>query len=201
MKINKKTIVCFLRTMSLLAFVSLNCSEIKAAENLLLNNMSDAKTVEVYVTSKNTENRMFFQGAVSFSNASQPLETEVSVFVNSSKTFQTFLGIGGAITDASAEVFAKLPKNKQQEFLNAYFGKGGIRYSLLRTSIASCDFSSESYSYIKDGDSALNTFSIEHDKHDSGACSQILTPFRAVLNIITENTPPTLFAERFQRAT
>jgi glucosylceramidase len=87
------------------------------------------------------------------------------VFVDPNKTFQTFLGIGGAITDASAEVFAKLSKEKQQEFLNAYYSKDkGIGYSLIRTNIHSCDFSSDMYTYVAEGDKELNTFSIEHDK-------------------------------------
>jgi glucosylceramidase len=47
------------------------------------------------------------------------------VFVNPAKTFQTYLGIGGAITDASATVFAKLKEN-QQEFLDAFIKKKGI---------------------------------------------------------------------------
>jgi glucosylceramidase len=42
----------------------------------------------------------------------QPLETQVCIFVNPEKKFQTFMGIGGAITDASAEVFAKLSPEK-----------------------------------------------------------------------------------------
>jgi glucosylceramidase len=87
------------------------------------------------------------------------------VFVNPDKTFQTFLGIGGAITDASAEVFAKLSKEKQQELLDAYYTKDkGIGYSLLRTNIHSCDFSSGSYTYIEEGDKDLKTFNIEHDR-------------------------------------
>ena len=62
------------------------------------------------------------------------------------------MGIGGAITDASAEIFAKLSKEKQTEFLNAYYDKNeGIGYSLLRTTIQSSDFSSGSYSYIEGG--------------------------------------------------
>ncbi|RYG27735.1 MAG: glycosyl hydrolase, partial [Chitinophagaceae bacterium] len=100
-----------------------------------------------------------------FKVAKQPLETEISVFVNPDKTFQSFMGIGGAITDASAEVFAKLPKEKQQEFLNAYYDKEkGIGYSLLRTTIHSSDFSSGSYTYIKEGDKDLKSFSIDQDK-------------------------------------
>ena len=75
------------------------------------------------------------------------------------------MGIGGAITDASAEIFAKLSKEKQAEFLDAYYDKQkGIGYSLLRTTIQSSDFSSGSYSYIEEGDKDLKTFSIDHDR-------------------------------------
>ena len=39
------------------------------------------------------------------------------------KLFKHYIGIGGAITDASAEVFAKMPKAAQQELLTAYYDK------------------------------------------------------------------------------
>ena len=123
------------------------------------------KTVTVYTTAENTKLRLTQTDKLSFSSSKQPLETEISVFVESTKTFQNFMGIGGAITDASAEVFAKLSKIKQQELLNAYYDKEkGIGYSLLRTTIHSSDFSSGSYTYIKDGDKDLKTFNIEHDR-------------------------------------
>jgi glucosylceramidase len=100
-----------------------------------------------------------------FVELKQPLETQVCIFVNPDKKFQTFMGIGGAITDASAEVFAKLPPYKQSEFIEAYYSKEkGIGYSLIRTNMSSCDFSSDMYDYIKEGDKSLNSFSIEHDK-------------------------------------
>ncbi len=95
----------------------------------------------------------------------QPVETQVCVFIDPSKTFQTFLGIGGALTDASAETFYKLPKDKQQEFLTAYYNKEkGIGYTLGRTNIHSCDFSSDTYTYINEGDADLKSFNINHDK-------------------------------------
>ena len=81
------------------------------------------------------------------------------------KTYQTFIGIGGAITDASAEVFAKLPEDKQQELLNAYYDREkGIGYTLARTNIHSCDFSSGSYTYVSNEDKSLSTFNIQHDR-------------------------------------
>ena len=123
------------------------------------------KTVKVYVTEKGTDNRITNTETLHFEDKPQPVETEVAVFVDPSKKFQTMLGIGGALTDASAETFYKLPKEKQKEFLAAYYDKAkGIGYTFGRTNIQSCDFSSDSYSYIKDGDAALKTFDISHDK-------------------------------------
>lgn len=48
--------------------------------------------------------------------------------------------------------------------LEAYFHpEKGIGYNFIRTNIHSCDFSSESYTYIDEGDSALASFNIAHD--------------------------------------
>ncbi len=122
------------------------------------------KTLLIYTTADSTQLRLALTDSIKFVQLNQPLETQTCVFVNPNKTFQKFLGIGGAITDASAEVFAKLPLKKQQEFLTAYFSKtNGIGYSLIRTNIHSCDFSSGSYTYIQEGDKALKTFTIDHD--------------------------------------
>ena len=123
------------------------------------------KTVKVYVTEKGTDNRITKTETLQFEDKPQPVETEVAVFVDPAKTFQTMIGIGGALTDASAETFYKLPKDKQKEFLTAYYDKTrGIGYTFGRTNIQSCDFSSDSYSYIKEGDAALKTFDISHDE-------------------------------------
>jgi glucosylceramidase len=121
--------------------------------------------VTVYTTADSTTLRLTMQGSVPLTPSLQPLETEICVFVNPSNSFQTFLGIGGALTDASAEVYAKLSPAKQKEFMTAYYDKeNGIGYTLGRTSIHSCDFSSGSFTYVKEGDKELKTFSIEHDR-------------------------------------
>lgn len=122
-------------------------------------------SVWVYSTAKDTDMRLSLVSKPTFQPAIQPLETEVSIFVNPNKTFQTFFGIGGAITDASAEVFASLSSPKQEELLKAYYSsESGIGYSLVRTHIHSCDFSRGSYTYVSDNDKSLKTFSIEHDR-------------------------------------
>ncbi len=125
------------------------------------------KESTIYTTASDTDLRLTKTGTIEFRAADQPLETEISVFVNPDRTFQTFLGIGGAITDASAEVFTALSENKQQELITAYYDSTyGIGYSLCRTPIHSCDFSSESYTYIEEGDKELNTFNIDHDRQN-----------------------------------
>src|SRR6202035_5881145 len=120
----------------------------------------------VYTTAENTNFRISkTDSSLQFSDFGQPAETQVCVFVDASHSFQTIIGIGGAITDASAETFAKLPLKVQKNFLTSYYDTvKGIGYTLGRTNIHSCDFSSASYTYVSDGDAELKTFSVDHDK-------------------------------------
>ncbi len=125
----------------------------------------EGEQVLVYTTADSTDLRITATDTLKFTQMGQPKETQVCVFVDPSKTFQTFLGIGGALTDAAAETYAKLPKEKQDELIKAYYDpKDGIGYTLGRTNIHSCDFSSGSYTYVADGDKELKTFSVDHDK-------------------------------------
>lgn len=125
----------------------------------------EGREVAVYTTADKTNHRLSATGTLKFKPMGQPLETQICVFVDPTKTFQTFLGIGGALTDASAETFAKLPKAKQQEFLTAHFDNNtGIGYTLARTNIHSCDFSSGSYTYVNEGDKELASFNVDHDR-------------------------------------
>lgn len=125
----------------------------------------EGREVTVYTTAKDTDQRLALSGKVTFAPMGQPLETQVCVFVDPTRRAQTIVGIGGALTDASAETFAKLPAARQREILDAYYHpRKGIGYTLGRTNIHSCDFSSESYTYVDDGDTALKTFSVAHDR-------------------------------------
>src|ERR1700688_1569902 len=143
----KSTIKCFL-----FALIFLSTAKFAEAQNALPFNVAH-KEVKVFLTAKDNNDRLTQTETLHFTDKPQPAETEVSVFVDPSKTFQTMLGIGAALTDASAEIFYKLPKEKQKEFMTAYFDKDkGIGYTLARTNIQSCDFSSSSYSYVKDND-------------------------------------------------
>ncbi|BBE17213.1 glycoside hydrolase, family 30 [Aquipluma nitroreducens] len=120
---------------------------------------------QIFVTARDTSLRLSQTADATFENFGQPFETQVCVFVDPTRTFQTFIGIGGALTDASAEVFAKLPEATQKEFMTAYYDKNkGIGYNFSRTNIASCDFSSDTYAYVTDKDTSLNSFNVAHDE-------------------------------------
>lgn len=148
--------------------VTFACKENEKQNNNVSQNINqfsvEGKTATIITTAKDTNLRLTVTGQEKFVKTPQALETENSIFVNPNHLFQTFIGVGGAITDASAEVFAKLSREKQEELLNAYYGKDGIDYTIMRTSIHSCDFSSESFTYIDEGDKELETFSIDHDR-------------------------------------
>jgi glucosylceramidase len=122
------------------------------------------KRAIVYTTADSTTLRLTPTDTLMFKPSEPTSEGKVYVFVDPRKTFQPFLGIGGALTDAAAETFAKLPVGRQEEVLAAYYSTDrGIGYTLGRTNINSCDFSSERYTYVTEGDKDLRSFSIAHD--------------------------------------
>lgn len=125
----------------------------------------DGKNVLVYTTADSSNYKLSLTDTLEFKKMGQPMETQICVFVDPDITFQTYFGTGAALTDASAETFAKLPADKQKEVMQAFFDKDkGIGYTVARTNINSCDFSSDMYTYVKDGDKELKSFNIDHDK-------------------------------------
>jgi glucosylceramidase len=120
---------------------------------------------EVYLTAKGTGDRVTRKTELASESVAQPDEHTPAVILDRTKRFQTIVGIGGALTDASAETFYKLPAERREEILTALFDSTrGDGFTLCRTHIHSCDFSSESYSYTEvPGDTALKHFTIERD--------------------------------------
>lgn len=165
MKINRRSFLasssaaCVLAKSQLASTARLNITDRGSRES------PAAKGVIVFTTAADSELRMARNDSLTFSPMGQPLETQICVFVDPTQKFQTVLGIGGALTDASAETFAKLPPAKQQELLTVYYDPyKGLGYTLGRTSIHSCDFSSGSYTYVTEGDKDLKSFNVEHDR-------------------------------------
>ena len=93
------------------------------------------------------------------------MEETVQVTVNTAAERQTITGIGGAFTESTSSLLAKMSPARRQEVIDAYFGPKGAAYSLTRTHIGSCDFSRGHYCYAPvEGDTALEHFSIDPDR-------------------------------------
>jgi len=75
-------------------------------------------------------------------------------------------GFGGAFTEAAAVTFYRMPPEARAEILRAYFDQQqGHGYTLCRTHINSCDFSTGNYACSEvDGDFDLKHFSIAREK-------------------------------------
>jgi glucosylceramidase len=91
---------------------------------------------------------------------------QVEVVVRADRPRQTWLGVGGSLTQASASVLATLTAPRRRQVLAALFGPDGARYALSRTHVASCDFSTSSYTYAAEDDPSLAGFSIQVDREN-----------------------------------
>jgi glucosylceramidase len=130
---------------------------------------SPLKTVRVFQTAMGTADRLAEKPAVSLESipADAFLDNRiVTVLVDPSKTFQTILGFGGAFTEAAAVTFAKLGPASREKFLRETFDpENGNGYTLCRTHMNSCDFSTGNYAYDETpGDMELRHFSIDRDR-------------------------------------
>lgn len=114
-------------------------------------------------TDQASNERLQIQPPIPFEMLNGP-STANTLLVNTSDLLQTIIGFGGALTESSASVFEKLTPVAQEDFMDAYFGDEGQRYTLARTHIGSCDFALEYYSYhdMKD-DFSMSTFNMSHD--------------------------------------
>lgn len=135
-------------------------SSAKSQNNIRWTPSKETKSVSTIIRDR----KIFISKSLSLKiDKNQPKEIDRFIFIDPKVQFEKFIGFGGAVTDAAAEVYAKLSASKQKEFVNAYYGVNGLNYNIVRTNMGSCDFSSDSYSYVQAGDSSLKTFSIKHD--------------------------------------
>jgi len=127
---------------------------------------AEAKLVTFYLTAEDQPVHQAVVGRRAFKPLVQPDESQPAIIIDPAVTFQTILGFGGAFTDATCEVFAALDPAQQEKVLTACFDEDeGNGYSMCRTTIHSCDFASESYTYAEvPGDTTLEHFSIAHDE-------------------------------------
>ncbi len=120
----------------------------------------------IYVTAAAPLQLLSDKGFKAFEPLDQPDENYPTVMIDPDKTFQAIEGFGGAFTDATADVFARLPAAAQEKFLKECFDPvEGNGYTLCRTTIHSSDYSAGMYTYDDvAGDAELKHFSIDPDR-------------------------------------
>ncbi|WP_409252894.1 glycoside hydrolase family 30 protein [Bacillus sp. SCS-153A] len=116
----------------------------------------------VILTAKDTGDRFTEKEPVSFSSDFSPRATHIEV--DSRERYQEILGFGGAFTEAAAYSLSLISPEKREEVIRKYFHEEGLGYRFGRTHINSCDFALGNYSYVEDGDTSLDSFSIEREK-------------------------------------
>jgi glucosylceramidase len=79
--------------------------------------------------------------------------------------YQTHLGFGGAVTEATAYTVMHDMKDKNtlKQVVNDYFTSEGLAYDLVRIHMNSSDFSLGNYTYVQDNDVELKTFDISRE--------------------------------------
>lgn len=78
----------------------------------------------------------------------------------------TIRGFGGAFTEAAAHTYMGLDEDKKEQLIDDLYGDQGLRYTMGRIHMNSCDFALGNYTYIEEGDETLDTFDISHDKKE-----------------------------------
>ncbi len=142
----KKLGIAFLLVFTLILFIRMNKTEL---------NLSS------YETSASGHQLTEVDQNTSFS-PDQKLDT---ITIQTKYKKQRITGFGGAFTEASASLLNALSESKKKEVIDAYFSRERANYSLTRTHINSCDFSTHHYDYAPVADDKeLKHFTIQEDQ-------------------------------------
>ena len=137
--------------------------QLTLAATLMLPGSLFCQTVSVTVTSADQSKLLAPQGNVSFGTGGHGTYT---VNVNDSLTYQTWDGVGAAMSDSAAVTISSLSSTTQNSLMQSLFSPTtGIGLNFIRDPMGATDFSaSGAYSFDDNGpDPNLNNFSISHD--------------------------------------
>ena len=114
----------------------------------------------IFRTSRNTGERLTEIGRpVEVPNASGH-----AVRLSRDGRFQQIRGFGGAFTEASCHTLARLPRRVRERVIEDYFDpRNGHGYVMGRLHINSSDFALESYNYVDNEDTSLESFDIARE--------------------------------------
>lgn len=123
--------------------------------------------VDVYCTAQDSGERLTRQDPVPAWRPAEPtIEGAASITVDAGVRLQRIEGFGGAFTEAAAVTWLALPPARRAELLRAYFNpEHGHGYTLCRTHMNSCDFSTGNYACAEAPDDwSLKHFNVDRDR-------------------------------------
>ena len=119
--------------------------------------------MKIFQTCFDGFNRKMIEREVFFTEDNNNQELNI-INLYPKETFQSFMGFGGAFTEAAGYVYAKVSPCIQDRLIVDYFSEEGLDYVLGRCPIDSCDFALGNYSAVTDPmDKELASFSLERD--------------------------------------
>jgi glucosylceramidase len=124
-----------------------------------------SRTIKVIQTAQDTGDKLTQKADVPFEADTQGVENKV-VNIYPEVEYQEIEGFGGAFTESASVTLDKLSREARGRILDAYFNPiTGLGYTLCRTHINSCDFSTGNYACDEvDGDVELKLFNLDRDR-------------------------------------
>ncbi|XP_044736956.1 lysosomal acid glucosylceramidase-like [Chrysoperla carnea] len=88
------------------------------------------------------------------------------ITISRAKKYQTIMGFGGAMTDATGINIVSLPKEAQDLLMQQYFGDNGIQYTIIRVPVGGSDFSTHPYTLDDTpNDSSFTNFKLAEEDY------------------------------------
>ena len=140
-----------------IAFLFVGCTSNKTKKSAY-----DDYVLDVYQTSQAGDNLKLLSSADTKATSTDIKKVTLEILPN--EEFQKYYGFGASFTESSAWNLATIPVESRKQVLTKLFSPTeGAGFTLTRTHINSSDYSNNHYTYIKEGDKDLSTFSIHED--------------------------------------
>jgi glucosylceramidase len=123
-------------------------------------------SLRLILSQRDSDARLSEQPRLATSRRGAGAGDATTLWIDTTRRFQTLLGFGGAFTEAAATVWQGLDEATREQLLRDYFDPvHGHGYTLARVHMNSCDFALGNYAHAdRDGDFALEHFSIARDQ-------------------------------------
>lgn len=177
---------------SVAAVLAAGCSYSSSVTTASHETTLNIPVIRVWVTTPDRRQLLARQPDATFSQTPAATPDSDRITVDPSRRYQTMIGFGAAITDASALLIqTRVPAAERDTLLRELFGRGGIGMSFTRFTIGGSDFSPTHYTYddVAPGarDDALAHFSIDRARE---AVLPVLQRARAINPSLTVMASP-----------